>query len=74
MRIFRSKSKAIVTRVIVSASGLLIVPSAVIAIAGLTDNIYTAHADFFELRDLYIRLYLFTDRNFSLVEPGTFLA
>jgi vancomycin permeability regulator SanA len=42
MRIFRSRSRAIGTGVIVGAIGLLIVPAAVIAIAGSIDDIHSA--------------------------------
>jgi hypothetical protein len=42
MSIFRSRWRAIATRAIVGAIGLLIVPSAVIAIAGSIDNIHPA--------------------------------
>jgi vancomycin permeability regulator SanA len=42
MRIFRSRPSQVVTRVIVGAIGLLMVPAAVIAIAGLTDDLHSA--------------------------------
>jgi vancomycin permeability regulator SanA len=42
MSIFRSRSRGMVTRVIVGAIGLLTLPSAIIAIAGSIDNIHPA--------------------------------